>query len=96
MGAYVVQLAKRSGYFVAGVAGSSADYAKSSGADVVVDYRGKSLEQQLRLGIPTSWWARPRLHLLGRKCCGKRATSHGLGNEVRAAETQTHSRAWIA
>ena len=39
VGAYVVQLAKLAGYFVVGVAGSSADYAKSVGADVVVDYR---------------------------------------------------------
>ena len=39
VGAYVVQLAKLAGYYVVGVAGSSADYAKSIGADAVVDYR---------------------------------------------------------
>ncbi|KAL5495883.1 hypothetical protein ACEPAI_1347 [Sanghuangporus weigelae] len=45
VGAYVVQLAKRAGYFVVGVAGHSAEYAKSMGADASVDYRGKSIEQ---------------------------------------------------
>ena len=39
VGEYVVQLAKLAGYYVVGVAGSSADYAKSIGADAVVDYR---------------------------------------------------------
>ena len=42
VGAYAVQLAKRAGYTVIGVAGSSSDYAKSLGADIIVDYRGKS------------------------------------------------------
>ncbi|KAI0752214.1 chaperonin 10-like protein [Irpex lacteus] len=39
VGAYAVQLAKRAGLFVVAVAGSSKDYAKSLGADIVVDYR---------------------------------------------------------
>ncbi|KAH8112258.1 chaperonin 10-like protein [Phellopilus nigrolimitatus] len=39
VGAFAVQLAKRAGLFVVGVAGSSKDYAKSVGADVIVDYR---------------------------------------------------------
>ncbi|KII83737.1 hypothetical protein PLICRDRAFT_46916 [Plicaturopsis crispa FD-325 SS-3] len=45
VGAYTVQLAKLSGLYVVGVAGSSAEYARSLGADVVVDYRGKTPEQ---------------------------------------------------
>ncbi|EJC99166.1 GroES-like protein [Fomitiporia mediterranea MF3/22] len=50
VGAYVVQLAKRAGLFVIGIAGSSKDYAKSLGADVIIDYRehkGDALEQAL-------------------------------------------------
>jgi NADPH:quinone reductase-like Zn-dependent oxidoreductase len=39
VGAYAVQLAKRAGMFVIGIAGSSKDYAKSLGADILVDYR---------------------------------------------------------
>ena len=39
MGAYVIQLAKEAGLFVIGTAGSSKEYAKSLGADVVIDYR---------------------------------------------------------
>ena len=39
VGSYAVQLAKRAGLFVIGVAGSSKDYAKELGADVIVDYR---------------------------------------------------------
>lgn len=38
VGAYAVQLAKRAGLFVIGVAGQSADYAKSLGVDVIVNY----------------------------------------------------------
>ncbi|KAL5498915.1 hypothetical protein ACEPAH_1433 [Sanghuangporus vaninii] len=50
VGAYAVQLSKRAGLFVIGVAGSSKDYAKSLGADVIVDYRehtGDALEKAL-------------------------------------------------
>ena len=47
VGAYVVQLARLAGYFVVGVAGSSADYAKSVGADAVVDYRKHSSPSEL-------------------------------------------------
>ncbi|OCB90534.1 GroES-like protein [Sanghuangporus baumii] len=50
VGSYTVQLAKRAGLFVIGIAGSSKDYAKSLGADVIVDYRehsGDALEKAL-------------------------------------------------
>jgi len=40
VGAFAVQLAKRAGLFVVGVAGESSAYAESLGADVVIDYRG--------------------------------------------------------
>ncbi|KAI5895254.1 GroES-like protein [Schizophyllum commune H4-8] len=39
VGAFAVQLAKRAGLYVVATAGSSKDYAKELGADVVVDYR---------------------------------------------------------
>ena len=39
IGAYAVQLAKRAGLFIVAIAGSSKDYVKSLGADVVIDYR---------------------------------------------------------
>lgn len=39
VGAYAVQLAKRAGLFVIGIAGASKEYTKSLGADVVIDYR---------------------------------------------------------
>lgn len=45
VGAYAVQLAKLSGMYVVGVAGASKEYARSVGADVVVDYRGKTREE---------------------------------------------------
>ena len=51
MGAYSVQLVKRAGYTVVGIAGSSSDYAKALGADIIVDYRGKS-DSQLVSYIP--------------------------------------------
>lgn len=47
VGSFAVQLAKLSGLFVVGIAGAGGAYAKSLGADVVVDYRGKSSEQIL-------------------------------------------------
>ncbi|KAL5498916.1 hypothetical protein ACEPAH_1434 [Sanghuangporus vaninii] len=50
VGSYAVQLAKRAGLFVIGTAGSSKDYAKSLGADAIVDYRehsGDALERAL-------------------------------------------------
>ncbi|KAL5481118.1 hypothetical protein ACEPAI_10059 [Sanghuangporus weigelae] len=50
VGSYAVQLAKRAGLFVIGIAGSSKDYARSLGADVIVDYReqvGDALEKAL-------------------------------------------------
>ncbi|OCB89336.1 GroES-like protein [Sanghuangporus baumii] len=50
VGSYAVQLAKRAGLFVIGIAGSSKDYAKSLGADLIIDYRehtGDALEKAL-------------------------------------------------
>ncbi|OCB90536.1 GroES-like protein [Sanghuangporus baumii] len=50
VGSYAVQLAKRAGLFVIGTAGSSKDYAKALGTDVIVDYReykGEALESAL-------------------------------------------------
>jgi NADPH:quinone reductase-like Zn-dependent oxidoreductase len=41
VGSYAVQLAKLSGFYVVGIAGAGSEYAKSVGADVVIDYRGK-------------------------------------------------------
>lgn len=49
VGAYAVQLAKRAGLFVIGVAGSSKDYAKSLGADIIVDYREHQGEALVRI-----------------------------------------------
>ncbi|GAA5984595.1 hypothetical protein JCM5350_008151 [Sporobolomyces pararoseus] len=45
VGVYVSQLAKKAGHRVVGVAGSSIELAKSYGADEIIDYRGKSVEQ---------------------------------------------------
>lgn len=52
VGAYVIQLAKLAGYFVVTVAGSSADYAKSLGADVVIDYRKYGSATELVMLFP--------------------------------------------
>ncbi len=41
VGAFAVQLAKRAGLFVVGVAGSGKAFAKEMGVDVVVDYRSE-------------------------------------------------------
>ena len=41
VGAFAVQLAKKAGYSVVGIAGQSGAYATELGADKVVDYRGK-------------------------------------------------------
>lgn len=52
VGAFAVQLAKRAGLYVIGIAGAGGDLAKSLGADVVVDYRGKaSLVEDLKAAI---------------------------------------------
>jgi len=42
VGAFAVQLATRAGYSVIGISGQSSSYARSLGADYVVDYRNKS------------------------------------------------------
>lgn len=44
VGAFAVQLAKRAGFTVVGIAGESGDYVKALGADAVIDYRGKTSE----------------------------------------------------
>ncbi|GAA5882235.1 hypothetical protein JCM16303_002297 [Sporobolomyces ruberrimus] len=45
VGVYVSQLAKKAGHRVIGVAGSSIELAKQYGADEIIDYRGKSIDQ---------------------------------------------------
>lgn len=45
VGAFAVQLATRAGYSVIGIAGASCSYARSLGADYVIDYRGKSKDE---------------------------------------------------
>ncbi|KAI5895250.1 GroES-like protein [Schizophyllum commune H4-8] len=61
VGAYAVQLAKKAGLFVVGIAGASKDYAKELGADVVVDYseyQGEQLIDALVSAVadhPTPW-----------------------------------------
>lgn len=45
IGIYGVQLAKRSGYKVIGIAGASSDLAMSYGFDAVIDYRDKSASE---------------------------------------------------
>ncbi|KAL8290175.1 hypothetical protein RQP46_003114 [Phenoliferia psychrophenolica] len=45
VGAYAVQLAKKAGLYVVGIAGSGCPLATSLGADEVIDYRGKSLDE---------------------------------------------------
>lgn len=55
VGVFATQLAKRAGFHVVGVAGSSADYAKSAGADLIVDYRGKSPEELVRFSPSRSF-----------------------------------------
>lgn len=54
VGIFATQLAKRAGFHVVGVAGSSADYARSAGADVIVDYRGTTPEELVRLAANLS------------------------------------------
>ncbi|KAL1684121.1 chaperonin 10-like protein [Schizophyllum commune] len=61
VGAFAVQLAKRAGLYAVGTAGSSKDYAKELGADMVIDYReheGDALIDALVAAIgdrPTPW-----------------------------------------
>jgi len=45
VGAFATQLAHLAKYKVVGIAGSSGDYAKSLGADIIVDYRNKSEDE---------------------------------------------------
>lgn len=52
VGAYAVQLAKRTGLYVIGIAGESCDYVNSLGADAVLDYRKyKSAEGLVSLQV---------------------------------------------
>jgi NADPH2:quinone reductase len=48
IGSFAVQLAKLANLRVIGIAGSGSPYAKECGADVVVDYRGKSTDELVR------------------------------------------------
>jgi NADPH:quinone reductase-like Zn-dependent oxidoreductase len=45
VGCFIVQLAKRAGYTVVGIAGDSEELAKSLGADYIVNYRNKSSQE---------------------------------------------------
>ncbi|KAL1738500.1 hypothetical protein HDZ31DRAFT_50894, partial [Schizophyllum fasciatum] len=62
VGAFTVQLAKRAGLFVVGIAGASKAYAVELGADAIVDYREHKSEADLiqaivaaTAGRPTPW-----------------------------------------
>ncbi|KAI5121777.1 hypothetical protein M0805_009588 [Coniferiporia weirii] len=59
VGAYAVQLAKRAGFFVVGVAGESTEYVKSIGADVVIDYRAHQEEGELESVLVDALSGRP-------------------------------------
>lgn len=48
IGSYAIQLAKLVGWRVIGIAGAGGEYAKSLGADVVVDYRGKTQDELVK------------------------------------------------
>ena len=50
VGACAVQLAKRAGLFVVGVAGASKAYAKSIGVDIILDYRDYNTKKELVCG----------------------------------------------
>lgn len=54
VGAFAVQLAKRAGYYVVGVAGAGAQLAKEYGCDVVVDYRAADVGAQLKKAMAAS------------------------------------------
>ncbi|KAI5122327.1 hypothetical protein M0805_002494 [Coniferiporia weirii] len=59
VGAYVVQLAKRAGFFVVGVAGASCDYAKTIGTDIVLDYRKYRGEGELEAALVAALSGKP-------------------------------------
>ena len=42
VGVFTIQLAKRAGFYVVGVAGDSASYAYDNGADVIINYKKES------------------------------------------------------
>ncbi|KIY45727.1 GroES-like protein [Fistulina hepatica ATCC 64428] len=54
VGSYAVQLAKKAGLFVIGIAGSSKAYPLSLGADVVLDYRQHSGEELISAIVESS------------------------------------------
>lgn len=54
VGAFAVQLAKKAGLYVIGIAGAGAELAKSLGCDVVLDYRKASLPADLKSAIAAS------------------------------------------
>lgn len=54
VGAFTVQLAKKAGYYVIGIAGAGAELAKSLGCDVVVDYRKPTVLADIKAAITAS------------------------------------------
>lgn len=54
VGAFAVQLAKKAGYYVIGIAGNGAALAKSLGCDVVIDYRKPTVVEDLKAAIAAS------------------------------------------
>lgn len=48
MGIFAIQLAKKAGMHVVGIAGESGELAMAYGCDEVIDYRGKSSEELTR------------------------------------------------
>lgn len=67
VGSYAVQLAKLSGMYVVGIAGSSADVALGLGADKVVDYRGRSREEVVK-DVQAALEGRPLHHVCESEC----------------------------
>lgn len=54
VGAFAVQMAKKAGLYVIGIAGAGAELAKSLGCDVVLDYRASDLPAKLKAAISNS------------------------------------------
>ena len=61
VGSFAVELAKRAGLYVVGIAGNGSPYAKDMGADVVVDYRkynNGQIPADSRLATSTNDWVK--------------------------------------